>query len=264
MSLLLSCTTTNISSNGSCSVYLPVQRGVKELKREALLNLPQAPIPQLSAVQSTGLSVAASKGGSMQPPQPPRSDLPAIVHQPNVEGDADDFGAFQASSYFPVQTETAAASEHPHLLQPVQLQKPLFPPGSVSTPPTAADSVHAVVTVPSSSTVWTASGPQGTHAPKQLPSRAGDSSQAAASPVPLVPSEVGQISDDRYAAFRDLSASVVDANTPVVEGEELLGVSHHVMEEHKEQTTEGLFSEVCHIIIHIIRDCVCVYALHMG
>lgn len=250
--------------------YLPVQGGVKELKREALLNLPQAPIPQLSAIQSPGLPVAASKGGSMQPPQPPHSDHPAALHQPTVEGDADDFGAFQASSSFPVQKEPAATGEHPHLLQPVQLQKPLLPPGLSATPPTGAGSIHAPVTVPSSSTDWTTSGPQGTHTPKQLLGKADDSAQVAASTVPIIPSEAGQISDDRYAVFRDLSANLVDANTPVVqstsktEGGELLGVSPYVVEEHKEQTAEatGLFSEVCHII-HIITDCVCAYTLHM-
>ena len=254
---------------------LPVQSGVKELKREALLNLPQAPIPQLSAVHSTGVSVAASKGGSVQPPQPPQSVHPASLHQPTDEGDSDDFGAFQASSSFPVQKEAAPAGEPSHLLQPVQLQKPMLPPGLITTPPTAADSVHTAVSVPSCSTGWTTSAPhpEGTHVPKQQPSSAGDSAQVAASTVPLIPSEVDQTSDDRYAAFRELSASIVDTNAPGVEspsntkGGEVQGVSHYVMGEHKEQTAEttGLFSEVCHII-NISTDWVsfiCVHTLHI-
>lgn len=245
--------------------HLCLQGGVKELKREAVLNLPQAPIPRLSAIQPADVSVAVSKVGSTHPSLPSPSDHPATLHQPTANDDPDDFGAFQASNSFPVQKETAATDELPLTLQPVQLQKPLLHPALASTPPTAADSLHTAVMMPSSSTSWTASGPQHIHPPEQLQSGAGVPAQVAATPAPPMPSEVGQTSGDRYAAFRDLSASLGDVNVPVVEstatpgGGEQLGVSHYTVEEHKEQTAEAtrMFSEVCHSIhCHILcSDC---------
>ena len=257
--------------------HLCLQGGVKELKREAVLNLPQAPIPRLSAIQPADVSVAVSEVGSTHPCLPSPSDHPATLHQPTAIDDPDDFGAFQASNSFPAQKETAATDELPLTLQPVQLQKPLLHPALASTPPTAADSLHTAMMMPSSSTSWTASGPQHAHPPEQLQSGAGvpaqvaaspaqvaaspaqvaaSPAQVAASPAPPMPSEVVQTSGDRYAAFRDLSASLGDVNVPVVEstatagGGEQLGVSHYTVEEHKEQTAEAtrMFSEVCHSI----------------
>lgn len=237
--------------------YLCAQAGVKDLKREALLNLPQAPIPQLSAVQSADVSVAAATGEAAHPSLPLHSDHLTTLHQPTAKSDPDDFGAFQASNSLPMQEGTAATSEFPRMLQPVQLQKPLLSPALASTPPTAPDNTHSAMMAPPSNAGWTTSAPQNVDRVEPLHISPSVPAQVEASPAPLMPSEVGQTSGDRYAAFRDLSTSV-NANAPMVgsaskaDGEQL-GVSHYPV--HKEQGAEstGMFSEVS---MYIFTHCI--------
>lgn len=226
------------------------------------MNLPQAPIPQLSAVQSADVSVAAATGEAAHPSLPLHSDHLAALHQPTAKSDPDDFGAFQASNSLPMQEGTAATSEFPHTLQPVQLQKPLLSPALASTPPTAPDSTHSAVMAPPSNAGWTTSAPQNVDRVEPLHSSPSVPAQVEASPALLMPSEVGQTSGDRYAAFRDFSTSL-NANAPMVgsaskaeDGEQLVD-SRYPVYEHKEQGAEatGMFSEVSmYIFTHFYRD----------
>lgn len=117
--------------------------------------------------------------------------------------------------------------------------------------------MHSAMMAPPSNAGWTTSAPQNVDRVEPLHISPSVPAQVEASPAPLMPSEVGQTSGDRYAAFKDLSTSV-NANAPMVgsaskaDGEQL-GVSHYPV--HKEQGAEatGMFSEVS---MYIVTHCV--------